>query len=251
MNKTVLAIVAHPDDAEFLHAGTLTLLKQKGWKIEMATMTPGDGGSVEHSRSEISKIRKAEAATSAALLNADYSCIESEDVFIFYDKPTIIKTIALIRKTRPQIVLTMSPTCYMEDHMATAKIVQTACFAAGVKNIETEGIEPYFVIPHLYYGDAMEGKDLYGNPVNPSIVVDISTTIEMKEKMLKCHASQREWLLKHHGIDEYILTMKRISEQRGKDIEAAFGEGFRQHLGHAFPQDNILKKELGNLVHNI
>ena len=29
MNKTVLAIVAHPDDAEFLCAGTLALLKQK------------------------------------------------------------------------------------------------------------------------------------------------------------------------------------------------------------------------------
>ncbi len=251
MNKTVLAIVAHPDDAEFLHAGTLTLLKQKGWKIEMATMTPGDGGPLKHRETKTIKIRKAEAATWAPLLKQNTSCIESEDIFIFYDKPTITKTIALIRKVKPQIVLTMSPTCYMEDHMATAKIVQTACFAAGVKNIETEGIEPYFVIPHLYYGDAMEGKDLYGNPVKPSIVVDISTTIDTKEKMLKCHASQREWLLKHHGIDEYILTMKRISELRGKDIGAAFGEGFRQHLGHAFPQDNILEKELGSLVHDI
>lgn len=249
MNKTVLAIVAHPDDAEFLHAGTLSLLKQKGWKIEMATMTPGDCGSVEHTRSEISKIRKAEAATSAALLDADYNCIESEDLFIFYDKATITKTVALIRKTQPQIVLTMSPTCYMEDHMATAKIVQTACFSAGVKNLETKGIAPYYVIPHLYYGDAMEGKDFFGKPVKPSMVVDISTTIDMKEKMLKCHRSQREWLLKHHGIDEYIFTMKRISESRGVDIGVSYGEGFRQHLGHAFPQDNILKKELGDLVH--
>jgi len=32
-NKTVLCIVAHPDDAEFQCAGTLALLADKGWKI--------------------------------------------------------------------------------------------------------------------------------------------------------------------------------------------------------------------------
>jgi len=97
----------------------------------------------------------------------------------------------------------------------------------------------------------MEGKDRYGNPVKPTIVVDISSVIDTKEEMLKCHASQRNWLLKHHGIDEYILTMQRISKNRGADVGADFGEGFRQHLGHAYPQNNILKEELGELVHEI
>jgi len=181
MNKTVLAIVAHPDDAEFLCAGTLALLKQKGWSVKMATMTPGDGGSVEFNREEISKIRRAEAAKAASMLGADY----------MYDKPTLLNTIALIRKTRPQIVLTMSPNCYMVDHETTSKIAQTACFSGGVVNIETPVIEPYFSIPHLYYADALEGKDKFGKEVKPSIVVDISSVIDTKEEMLKCHDSQR------------------------------------------------------------
>ena len=48
MNQTILSL-AHPDDAEFLCAGTLIRLKQEhGWEVHIASMTPGDCGSVEH-----------------------------------------------------------------------------------------------------------------------------------------------------------------------------------------------------------
>jgi hypothetical protein len=55
-------------------------------------------------------------------------------------------------------------------------------------------------------------------------------------------------LMSHNGMDEYTLTMKELSEKRGAEISTKYGEGFRQHLGHAFPQDNIIKQELGELV---
>jgi len=70
----------------------------------------------------------------------------------------------------------------------------------------------------------------------------------MKEKMLASHESQRSWLLKHHKIDEYILAMKRFAEIRGEEISTRYAEGFRQHLGHGYPQNNILKEILGNFV---
>jgi hypothetical protein len=66
--------------------------------------------------------------------------------------------------------------------------------------------------------------------------------------MLACHETQRDWLLKHHKIDEYILAMKRFSEQRGKEISTKYAEGFRQHLGHGYPQNNILYEILDKLV---
>lgn len=248
-NKTVLAIVAHPDDAEISCAGTLALLKDKGWTVVMATMTPGDCGSTVHTREEISKIRKQEAADAAALLNAEYYCLECDDVFVMYDKQTIVKAIELIRKTKPSVVITMSPSCYMVDHEMTSKIIQTACFSAGIVNIETPGVEPYFYTPHLYYVDAMEGKDRFGEAVKPGMIIDISSKIDLKEEMLAKHASQREWLREHHGMDEYIIAMRGFGEKRGKEINVAYGEGYRQHLGHAYPQNNILQEELGELVH--
>lgn len=245
--KRVLAIVSHPDDAELLCAGTLALLKDRGWQVVMATMTPGDGGTATLSREEISAIRKAEAAKAAALLDAPYHCLECNDIFVMYDKTTLLKVIGLVREVRPRMVITMSPQCYMVDHEMTSKLVQTACFSAGVKNIETNSAAFHY-IPHLYYADAMEGKDRLGQPVKPSMVVDISDKIDLKEAMLVCHASQREWLRAHHGMDEYVNAMRTSGAARGRSVGIAYGEGFRQHLGHAFPQENLLAAELGDLV---
>ena len=243
-HKTVLAIVAHPDDVEFFCAGILALLKEKGWQIEIATMTAGNGGSRKYGSKEISEIRKKESATAAKILNANYHCLECDDIFLMYDKATLLKTISLIRATKPKLVLTMSPSCYMIDHETTSRLVQTACFSAGIVNIETKNAAPYYFIPYLYYMDPMEGKDKFGKEIDASTIVDISTVMNIKEKMLKCHKSQRDWLAAHHGMDKYVHTMKDLSAKRGKEISAKYAEGLRQHLGHAFPQENILKKEL-------
>ena len=240
MTKKVLAIVAHPDDAEFLLAGTLALLHNKGWEIHIATLTAGDCGSKVLAKKEISEIRMKEAATAAGILDATYACLGFEDAFITYDKPSIIKTVAQIRKTKPNLVMTMSPSCYMVDHEMTSKLVQTASFAGGLVNIETPGFAAIDYIPHLYYADPLEGKDKFGNEVMATTIVDISSVIDVKTKMLECHKSQREWLRQHHGMDEYIISMKRQAERRGKAIGVAYAEGFRQHLGHAYPQNNLL-----------
>jgi LmbE family N-acetylglucosaminyl deacetylase len=248
-NKTVLSLGAHPDDAEFFCAGTLALLHQKGWEIHIATMTPGDCGTVQYSRKEISRIRRAEATKAASILDGTYHCLECDDIFILYDRPTLLKAIELMRKVKPTIVFTTSPSDYMVDNEIASKIAQTACFACGVVNIETTGAEPFEPIPHLYYMDPAEQKNKYGTQIKAGTIVDITDVIDTKKKMLCCHESQRHWLMTHHGMDEYVNMMKVSDEKRGREINSGFAEGFRQHLGHAYPQDNILKAELGNLVH--
>jgi LmbE family N-acetylglucosaminyl deacetylase len=246
-----LAIGTHPDDIEILCAGTLALLHERRWKIEFATMTPGDCGSTTLSRPDISGIRKTEAAASAAILDGGYHCMECDDIFIAYDRPTLLKVIGLIRKVRPAVVFTMSPRDYMVDHEMTSAVVRTACFSAGIRNIDADGTEPFLKMPYLYYFDPIEGKDILGAEIKATTIVDISSTMQTKEKMFRCHASQQSWLQAHHEIDDYInSSLRMLSAKRGKEIGAAFAEGFRQHLGHAFPQDNILKKELGNFVHD-
>lgn len=247
MQKIVLGVFAHPDDAEFLCAGTLSLLKKAGWDVHIATLTPGDKGTAEYSREKISRIRKAEAKEAASIVGATYHCLEMEDVYIVYDRVSINKTTALIRQIKPSLVFTSSPADYMVDHEMASLVTQTACFATGIKNMEVaEG--SYEPTPYLYYCDPMEGKDKFGGPIHPTTYADISSEIKVKEEMLACHASQRDWLLAHHHMDEYTLSMKRFSGQRGEEINTDYGEGFRQHLGHGYPQDNILKEILKNLV---
>ena len=63
--------------------------------------------------------------------------------------------------------------------------------------------------------------------------------------MLACHASQRDWLLRQHGIDEYLDAQARWGAHRGAEIGVAHAEAFRQYLGHAYPKDNRLLSLLG------
>jgi LmbE family N-acetylglucosaminyl deacetylase len=229
-------------------AGTLALLAEQGWEVHIATMTAGDGGTVEYSREEISRIRKGEAAKAAEVLGGTYHCLECDDIFIMYDRPTLLKAIELVRKIRPTVVFTTSPSDYMVDHEMASKLAQTASFSCGVVNIETPGAEAFEPVPYLYYMDAVEGKDKFGVEIEPQMLVDISGAMETKDRMLCCHESQRNWLLSHHGMDNYVILMKEGAANRGGQAGCEYAEGLRQHLGHAYPQDNILKTELGSLV---
>ncbi len=80
--------------------------------------------------------------------------------------------------------------------------------------------------------------------MRPTAYVDISEVIDRKVEMLACHASQREWLRAHHGMDAYTEAMKRNSAMRGKEHGIAFAEAFVQHRGLPNPQSDILKNLL-------
>ena len=63
--------------------------------------------------------------------------------------------------------------------------------------------------------------------------------------MLACHKSQREWLRAQHGMDHYIEEMRNWSATLGVQAGVEFAEGFRQHRGHPYPQDDRLGDLLG------
>lgn len=244
----VLAIHAHPDDVELQCAGTLWRLKELGCPITIATMTPGDLGSAELQPEEIAVVRRAEAKRAADMLGASYLCLEFRDLSILVDNDGRRRVTEAIRKSQAEIVITAPPVDYMSDHEMTSRLVRDACFAASVPHYLTQQWDPApptAHIPHLYYVDAIEGIDYFGRPLEPGFIVDISATIEQKLAMLACHSSQREWLRRQHGLDEYLDGCRRWSAQRGQEIGVAYGEAFRQHTGHPYPHDNLLAKLLG------
>jgi LmbE family N-acetylglucosaminyl deacetylase len=246
----ILSVLAHPDDAEFLCAGALIrLTREHGWQARIASMTPGDCGSAELSPEEISRVRRAEGARAAGRIGATYHCLEERDLLISYNESALEKVTRLLRAVRPRIVLTHSPADYMLDHEMTSTLVRAAAFAAPVPNFQRDhGHGPALEhIPHLYYCDAIEGKDLLGREVVPDFCIDISGVIETKVEMLACHASQREWLRKHHGMDQYLQALRDWGGRRGRPFQVAFAEGYRQHRGHSYPQDNLLGQLLGAL----
>ena len=93
--------MAHPDDAEFTCGGTLALLHQHGWEIHIATMTPGDCGSDSWVPRRSAGSGGSRRPTRRPCWAAQYHCLECQDGFIAYDRPTITATVALIRQVRP------------------------------------------------------------------------------------------------------------------------------------------------------
>jgi LmbE family N-acetylglucosaminyl deacetylase len=248
MADVVLSVLAHPDDAEFLCAGTLIrLVREHGWQAHLATMTPGDCGSADLGPEEISRVRRAEGARAAGLIGGCYHCLEERDLSVFYNQGTLEKVTQLLRQVRPRLLLTHSPADYMLDHEMTSTVVRAAAFAAPIPNFPRRGGHPPPLehIPHLYYCDPIEGKDALGRPIPPGFCIDVSSVIDLKAAMLASHVSQRDWLLKHHGMDQYLEAMRDWGRLRGQACGVASAEGFRQHLGHSYPQDNLLGQLLG------
>src|SRR6266566_1684531 len=181
--NTAIAFLAHPDDAEILCGGTLIRLAESGWKIHIATATPGDCGTMTHNRFDISSIRTTEATESAAMIGAIYHCLDERDGLVVYDKPTMQKSIDLFRRIAPTLVFTHAREDYMMDHEMVSMLARAASFVYSAPNISSHPLKPGSAIPHLYYCDPVEGKDPYGKVVEPTTVIDVTSQLKKKLEM--------------------------------------------------------------------
>ncbi len=251
MPDTILAVLAHPDDAEFLCAGTLLRLhRERGWAVHVATMTAGDCGSADLPPDDIARVRRAEGKAACDAAGFTYHCVGLLDLRVRFRDDQLNAVTRLLNAVRPRVVLTHSPDDYHLDHEQTSTLTRAATFAAPIHNFlhrpgHAEPHPPLAAIPHLFYCDPLEGKDIYGRPVPPLFSVDVSPVIDVKAKMLEAHESQRAWLRKHHGVDNLVQSMRDWSASRGAAVGVPFAEGFRQHLGHSYPQSNLLAELLG------
>lgn len=239
-NRTVLALMAHPDDAEILCAGTLIRLWDAGYAVHIATLTPGDCGSMTLGAAEISATRTAEATRAASMIGGTYHFLDERDGLVVYDKPTLRKCYDLFRRVTPSLVLTHATVDYMLDHEVVARLARGASFMFGCPNCSEVPLQPQAGIPHLYFCDPIGVAETAEPNVAPTTFVDISAQLEAKTAMLACHASQREWLRAHHGMDEYLDAMRRHATARGRQVGVSAAEAFVQHRMHAYPTDDLL-----------
>ncbi len=246
--KVVLAWMAHPDDAEIFCGGTLIRLVEIGWEVHIATAATGDCGSMTLPADEISKIRQAEGAAAAEKIGATYHCLGESDLEVIFDKATNRKTIDLFRQIAPSLVFTHPRHDYMLDHEQVHQLARSAAFAYSIPNASSLPRLEGSMLPWLYYCDPLEGKDPYtGELVCPTVCVDVSDQMDRKLDMLACHASQREWLREHHGMDEYLDATRRHHAMRGQQRGISYAEAYVQHAGHPYPQHDILSELFGDL----
>lgn len=248
VKKRVLAFGCHPDDVEFMAAGTLALLAKRGYEVHIATMTGGEVGSPTLSGAQIKRKRLKEAERAAAVIGGCYHYAGGCDLEVEYNCFYRKAATRVVREVDPTIVLTLPPSDYLADHEQTSLLVRNAAYVASVPLYDCGTSAPATRrFPHLYYWNASSLVDIFGRPLPVRFGIDVSAVMETKKRMLACHESQREWLKAHNGWDSYMAIMREWTRKQGKVIGRPFGECFIQHLGNGHPKDNILKKVLGEL----
>ena len=107
--KRAFAVAAHPDDIEFVMAGTLILLGEAGYELHYMNIANGCCGSNEHNASEAAAIRRREAMAAADSIGAEFHPSLVNDLEIFYDHDTLTQMAAVMREVAPEILLTHAP----------------------------------------------------------------------------------------------------------------------------------------------
>ena len=247
-----MAIAAHPDDIEFMMAGTLLLLGEKGYELHYMTLSSGNCGSMTMSAAKTRVVRKKESIAAARILRANYHASLCDDLEIIYDVRTLRRLAAVIRDVAPEIILTHSPHDYMEDHTNTSRLVVSAAFARGMPNFKTTPHrKPVAIDTAIYHAMPHGLRDQLRKPVTPELFVNTASVHSRKREALAAHASQKEWLDATQGMDSYLAEMDAMSRAVGEMSEHfEHAEGWRRHLHLGFSAREIdpLTEVLGPFV---
>lgn len=219
----LLALFAHPDDAELLAGGTLIKAVGQGHRVAAVDLTRGELGS-----KGTPELRAREAAAAAEVIGmVGRESLGLPDGHLASTDPMRRAVIEALRRWRPRTVITHYAIGRHPDHRLAAELVRDAVFLAGLVNYPADGApyRPAKLLSVLSYRE---------DPVKPTFVVDTSAQFERKLAALKCFASQwgdattqgGELYPTGQGLWELVRTQ---DAHTGSLIRAAYGEPFWTH----------------------
>ena len=222
----IMIVVAHPDDPEFGAGGTVAKFVLDGWQAIYVICTNGDKGTsdLKMTSEKLAKIREQEQMNAAKVLGI------SEVVFLRYPDGELVegpefrgKLVRLIRKYRPDIIVTHDPyRKYMghHDHRITGIVCMDAVFPYSRDHLfypehKAEGLSPHKV-REVY----LTGSE------DPNKFVDVSETFTLKMKAISCHVSQ----VGNHTDDweSWVKGRRGQAVSMGKDRGIPLAEAFHR-----------------------
>ena len=179
----VLAFGAHPDDLEIGVGGLLIRAAELGLVVALCDLTAGERGT-----RGTPQIRRTEALEAAEVLGArSRGCLGLPDAELVDDRVARRAVARVIRSVRPRFIFGPCEIDLHPDHQAAARLVQAACFVAGLSR--HEGLDGPAHRPEQrwsYLGLPGRGS---GWP-EVTQVVDVSSVYDQKSKAVRCHRSQ-------------------------------------------------------------
>ena len=175
----VLAIAAHPDDVELICGGTLIRAQMLGRATGILDLAAG-----ELATRGTPELRAKEAAKAAKVMGVSVrENLGLPDGGIQNTPETRAKVAVVIRRLKPDIVITHSQHGRHPDHPIVAQLVRDACFVAGLKKIEPK-------VPAHRPRKVLHALSFREDNQKPTFVVDISLAFEKKLEAIGCYESQ-------------------------------------------------------------
>ena len=223
---TILAAGAHPDDIELCCSGTLAKYAQAGHKVYVSVTCRGNAGTLDMGADEIVRIRAAEAKRAADIIGAELIMLGVGDAELFFDRETMGIFIKLMRRVRPDVIITHPPEeeNWHNDHMLTRRLVMDASIWATHHNLWVESDDPPCdTTPSLFYWE----QYMNGFLDHPTHYVDITDTFDIKVKALSQHESQLKFLRRLFGSN-FAEMVELNAKLRGYQCGVRYAEAFKE-----------------------
>lgn len=216
----LLAVFAHPDDAELLCGGALARSVDQGERVGILDLTRGEMGS-----RGTPELRAQEASAAAATLGIPTRHNAALPDAALQVNPESLRTLVThLRALRPRTVVTHWTEGRHPDHSAAARLVLEASFLAGLRKYDAPGEphRPFKVVHAIAYRE---------NAPPPSFIVDISNQMERKLAALACYPSQFEGV---SGMGEVFPAGDRPLAEQILAHAAVWGSRIRKQYGEPF-----------------
>jgi len=222
---SVVSVGAHQDD-ELGCLGTLIRYRDQGCRITTVSVSNGDKGG-QHDptlpHEVVARTRIDEATRVAAKLGGKYFCLGLEDGFVFDSRETRLALAQILRAAEADVVLTLPPSDYNNDHVMAGQIALHASLIAAINVIDT-GSPPLVRAPSVLFMDTIVGLDF-----QPTHYVDITDQFPEKERLLRLHDSQMRSQPNITGWD-LVTHAEVVGRFRGQQCGVRYAEGFRPVL---------------------
>lgn len=216
----LLAIVAHPDDAELLCGGVLIQAADAGRRTGVLNLTGGESGTAGSA-----ELRAREAERAAEILGlAVRRTVGLPDGALENSVVARHRVAAVLRELQPDTVILMWPEGRHPDHRAASQLGHDAAFLAGLKKAPIPGA-PFRPRKVLY---AMAYRE---DAPKPTFVADITPQMERKLDAIFAYASQFEG---KKGMGEVFPAGERDVREQIRAHAAYYGGLIRAEYGEPF-----------------
>jgi N-acetylglucosamine malate deacetylase 1 len=230
----VLAVFAHPDDAELLAGGALARSAERGERVGILDLTRGEMGSRGSA-----ELREQEAEAAARVLGATLRANTGfPDAAVENTPRARLRLAGRIRELRPRVIVTHWLEGRHPDHRVAARLVLDSAFLAGLRKLDAPG-EPHRPLKVVH---ALAFRE---DAPRPSFVVDVSDQIERKLEAMACFASQFRGL---SGVGEVYPGGDRPLAEQVRAHLAHHGSRIRVRYGEPFwVRESLSVETLGSL----